>query len=145
MCECDLVHVHHWPLAFKSDGGGVEADLTLPREEDADGSLAGVRCRVTGRIIVDLRTCETKRRMGGRWKLLWWLPGTVVQLVCCSAASLASGMTPFMHTEQNESRISEELKLVTTFIQQMDASQESSSSKDILAAVIKAGFYTLSF
>lgn len=43
----------------------MEAELALPGEEDADGSLAGVRCRVTGRIIVDLRTRGNKEENGG--------------------------------------------------------------------------------
>lgn len=42
----------------------MEADLTLPREEDADRALAGVGCRVTVLIVVDLRTSRKTEENG---------------------------------------------------------------------------------
>lgn len=45
-----------WPLAFEGYIGGMQLDFTLPRQEEADWSLAGVRGGATARVIVDLQT-----------------------------------------------------------------------------------------
>lgn len=45
-----------WPLAFEGYIGGMQLDFTLPRQEEADWSLAGVGGGDTARIIVDLQT-----------------------------------------------------------------------------------------
>lgn len=42
----------------------MEADLTLPREEDADRALAGIRCRVTVLIVVDLQASRKTEENG---------------------------------------------------------------------------------
>lgn len=71
-----------------------------------------------------------------------------MQIVCCSGASLASDMSPLIHTEENESQISQELKSAPSLLRSnsvQDVSQESSASKDILVTVIKARFYKLPF
>lgn len=92
----------------------MEADLALPGEEDADGSLAGVRRRVTGRVIVDLRTSGNKEENGGDES-------------CFddhSCAALASDTSPFAHRGKRG------LGGVSAVEPPMDVSQQSSSSKD---------------
>lgn len=44
-----------WPLALKGHVGGVQPDLTLKGEEEADRSLAAVRRRATVGVIVHLQ------------------------------------------------------------------------------------------
>lgn len=105
----------------------MEVELPLPGEEDADGPLAGVRCRVTGGVIVDLRTCGNKEENGGDESC--FDAATAVQIVCCSAASSASDTPAFTHAEKNQSEICQELKLAPLRLPSRDASSQSNAAK----------------
>lgn len=50
--------LYRWPLAFEGHIGGVQPNLTLPREEEADGSLAGVGGGAAARVVVDLQAAR---------------------------------------------------------------------------------------
>lgn len=52
------VLLYRWPLAFESHVGGVQPNLALPREEEADGSLAGVGGGAAARVVVDLQAAR---------------------------------------------------------------------------------------
>lgn len=105
----------------------MEAELPLPGEEDTDGPLAGVRCRVTGGIIVDLRTCGNKEENGGDESC--FDAATAVHIVCCSAASLASDTPAFTRPEENPSDICRELKLAPSRLPSRGASSQSNAAK----------------
>ena len=52
--------LHCWPLALVGHVGGVQPNLTLPREEEADRALAGVGGSAAARVIVDLQDATWK-------------------------------------------------------------------------------------